>query len=830
MRFFLLLLLLSSFATLHSQVSGRVVDEQGEASPFTSIYVQNTSTGTLSNLEGFYSLELDAGTYTLVFDRIGFAQQIMEVEVAASPVQLNVTMVEQPIELPGVEITGDGEDPAYAIIRKAMEKRVYFRDVIPEFRCSVYIKGMIKLLEAPEQILGQDVGDMDGMIDSTGQGIIYLSESESILNYQSPERYKEVMISSKVSGDDNGFSFNNARDMDFSLYRNFSTFPRQIISPIASGAFNYYNFRLESSYYDEAGYLINKIELLPKREEDPVYRGYIYIVEDLWNLESVDVYLTGEAMNEPIFDTIYITQQYVPIEEPDSWALFSQTFRFRGGFLGFVLGGQFVGVYADYDLQPAFPPRFFDGEILRVEEGANEVTQEYFEEVRPIPLTPEEAVDYQRKDSIFEIRNSRVYLDSLDRAGNRFQPVHLLTGYSWQDRYHRTQWSVSSPFSALQFNTVQGISGRLNVRYRKDFDEQATRRLDAGGEVGYGFSNEMWWSNYELSYLFNKIQYTRLQLSGGSRISQFNAENPISPTNNEFYSLYFRRNYMKLFREGFLEANLRHEILNGLRGWLQVGWYDRSALTNQEDYSLIKWEERAYTSNDPLNPENTSPAFAANQALILKITLRYRPGQQYLSYPNQRFSTGSDWPDFYVNYTKGIPVGSISTVNFDRLVFGIVERGQTLGLVGEVSWKAEAGYFPNQEQLLLMDYQHFLGNQTGFGNPVDYLDRFQLMPYYSFSTIDPWLELHLQHHFNGFLIDRIPLLNKTGIHTVIGASFLQQWPEGSNFTPYWELSLGFDDLGWKAFRFFRLDGIVSFSGNDYLNWGVVLGVKLPDLN
>ena len=78
------------------------------------------------------------------------------------------------------------------------------------------------MLEAPETILGQDVGDMDGLLDSTGQGILYLSESESQLYFTAPDDYKEVMVSSKVSGDDNGFSFNSASDMDFSLYRNFS--------------------------------------------------------------------------------------------------------------------------------------------------------------------------------------------------------------------------------------------------------------------------------------------------------------------------------------------------------------------------------------------------------------------------------------------------------------------------------------------------------------------------------------------------------------------------------------------------------------------------------
>ena len=105
-----------------AQLSGLVLDEQGNPSPFTSIYVQNTSKGTISNEEGYFHLELEAGTYSLVFDRIGFKKQIQEVTIGNTTVVLNVTMVEQAINLAEVEVLSGGEDPAYPIIRKAMEK------------------------------------------------------------------------------------------------------------------------------------------------------------------------------------------------------------------------------------------------------------------------------------------------------------------------------------------------------------------------------------------------------------------------------------------------------------------------------------------------------------------------------------------------------------------------------------------------------------------------------------------------------------------------------------------------------------------------------------
>jgi hypothetical protein len=37
---------------------------------------------------------------------------------------------------------------------------------------------------------------------------------------------------------------------------------------------------------------------------------------------------------------------------------------------------------------------------------------------RPIPLTLEETTDYVRKDSIYKVRNSEKYLDSVDKEIN----------------------------------------------------------------------------------------------------------------------------------------------------------------------------------------------------------------------------------------------------------------------------------------------------------------------------------------------------------------------------------------------------------------------------
>ena len=85
----------------------------------------------------------------------------------------------------------------------------------------------------------------DEILDSTRSGIIYLSETVSKITFQKPDKIKEVIVASKVSGKDNGFSFNNAASVNFDFYENYIEFNVNVISPIADGAFNYYKYKLK---------------------------------------------------------------------------------------------------------------------------------------------------------------------------------------------------------------------------------------------------------------------------------------------------------------------------------------------------------------------------------------------------------------------------------------------------------------------------------------------------------------------------------------------------------------------------------------------------------
>ncbi len=810
--------------TAYTQVKGLVTDTAGEALPFATVYVQGTTIGTTTNMQGEYFLDLDDGSYQLVFQYVGFRQHIENVTVGDQPIRLNVKLEKESIQLQQIEVKASAEDPAYPIIRKAIAKRKYYLEQVQEYACDVYIKGNVKMLDAPEKILGQEVGDLEGSLDSNRQGIVYLSESVSKLFFRQPREYKEIMVSSKVSGNDLGFSFNSAQDMDINFYENLNRFGREVISPIAGGALGHYRYKLHGTIVDEEGHLINKIEVIPKRPGEPVYHGFIYIVSGLWNIQSTDLFVTGKSIQQPLIDTMHIRQTHVPVAAPDVWRLFSQTFSFTGGLLGFRFGGDFTAIYRNYDLTPGLADGFFGPILMKVEEGANEKDSSYWSEARPVPLTHEEGRDYLKKDSLQVVHASRPYLDSMDRVNNKFKWTSLLFGYSHRNSWRQRAISYESLLNTVQFNTVQGYNMYAGLGYRKNFDKNRVKWMEVKSKLSFGFEEKIFRVSGECTYNFDRKTFSRLNISGGRETAQFNEREPISRLTNTLYTTFFRRNFIRLYDKTSVRLKYRREVANGILVKTSVQWAKRSPLETHSDYSFFYRDSRTYDDNLPLNYNVDAVNISENRAFTAGIDMRIRFRQKYLDYPDRKYIMGSRWPDLWVHYRQGIPFGSAgfrSDVKFKRLSVAITKDELPLGLAGNSSFYAEAGSFLGSNKLYFQDFKHFNGNETNLGNPANYLTSFKALPYYLHSSISSWAEGHWEHNFQGFILDKMPLLKKLGWTTVAGAGFL--YTEENK--DYWEASLGIANIGFGVLRFLRFDMVTSFHRGNFAGTSYLIGLN-----
>ncbi len=814
-----------------AQLTGTVRGEGGEPLPYATVYARNTTKGTVANAEGEYRLVLERGEYDIVFQYIGYRQHIERIKIGSSPVALNVQL--EPTSLEIAEVVISSEDPAYGIMRKAIAKRDYYRNRITDYSCDVYIKGFYKLSDAPEKILGQDIGDLGGILDSNRTGVVYLSESVSKLYVQGrPPRRKEVMISSKVSGRTNGFSLNRATLAEFNLYEERIPIERDILSPLADNAFSYYNFRLLGRLRDENGYDIYKIEVTPKRPESPAFFGHIYIADEWWNLTGVDLYITGKTIHQPILDTMSVRQEFVLVNKPDQWCLLSQHTGLSFGLLGFKFSGFFFSVFFNYDLNPRYTEDFFGREQFRMEAEAPKRDSSYWSSIRPVPLTEEEERDYVRKDSLEQIWESKEYMDSLDRVRNRFTAINLFSGYTWRNSYRKQTFTWPSPIEGLQFNTVQGWTLDFRPSFRQNESRRRRSRFwEVGGALNYGFSERRLRSSARVSRRFESIFYTQADVEGGLGIAQFDQSQPISSSVNQIYSLFARRNYMKLYEKAYLSTQMRRYLFPGLHIRAGVEWAERRPLLNTSDFSWYKGP-REYTPNSPLPApagEPEMPFFEPHRVFKVDVRAHIQFGQKYSTYPEYRTYSGSKWPALTLSYTRAIPGVAGSAVHYQHVQADLTHTEWRWGLLGYLDAKVGAGTFFRRQRIEFMDFFHPRGNQTILGRQSEYLGSFFLLPYYEYSTSTTYAYAHLRHHFNGWVLEKIPFIRKLGWREVLTVnfyyadSFATQDTRPEAQLPYWEIAWGLYNIGYKIVRGFHIDFAAGFFRGQHYRTGVVLG-------
>ncbi|MES2425504.1 MAG: DUF5686 and carboxypeptidase regulatory-like domain-containing protein [Bacteroidota bacterium] len=777
-----LLFLFSGIGAFGQQVivSGKITDDAGNAVPFASVYIQNTTQGASANSEGNYSLPLKPGQYVIQYKAVGYKQESRAVNIKQNQV-INVTLNIEAYQLQA--ITVGGKDPAYAIIRKAIKKRKTYLNEVKAYTCEVYIKGMQKLLDAPKKFLGRDMNQIAKQIglDSNRRGIIYLSESESKYSFMYPGNVHEEMISSKVSGSNRAFSFNRATDLRVNFYENFEDWGRislrPLMSPIGDNAFFYYNYKWLGESM-ENGKIVNKIQVIPRREHDPCFEGYIYIQEDSWRLVGLNLFVTKKA-NISIVDTVRINQQFVPVNNK-AWMTSTIRLDFVGGLFGFKLGGYFISVYKNYDLDPTFNKKDFN-EVLRITQNVNKKDSTYWDQERPVPLTAEESTDYKKKEILAAKRESKTYLDSVDKVNNKFRPASLiLGGINLRNRYKKEYYHFDAITGTVQYNTVQGVNLNYKASFTKQIDSINNRYFRAGVDIGYGFSDHLF--NAVVSGVM-PVNRFMLSVSGGSDVVDLNNLQPITAISNTVHSLFARQNYEKFYQKQFITASLTGRVIGGWRAGVNAEFAGRTWLQNTSAYGFFD-ADRMYSSNNPFTPTVDQPLFAKNQSFKIAFRTSYDFSNKYETYPNGKHYLPSPYPTVAFNYTKGVKNLFGSDVDYDRIAADITQTDISMGVYGKTSYYIGAGKFLNANSVYYPDYSHFHGNEGLFYRPG--ASSFLLLNYYTYSTSTEYLEGHFEHNFSGFIINKIPLLRKLKLQEIVHVNYLTS-PELKN---YYELGVG----------------------------------------
>lgn len=774
-------------------LKGTVTDEEGKVVPFASFVIKDTNISTIANINGVYRFTLNPGSYIVVFKYVGYKTKEQYVELNENS-ELNFKVQTERYLLKEVSVTA-GKNAANDIVQKLIDQRKILR-ANPSYECDVYTKGVQRLRGAPKRIVTERVAKTL-KLDSNRRGILYLFETKSRLYFQYPHS-KEIMLASKVAGDNQGFSFNRALDLRVNFYENTLHWEalgnQSFVSPLAGNAFHYYDFKLIGAA-TERGTEVQKIQVTPKNKYSPTFSGYIYVLKNDTKLFGVDLMLT-EYSRINFVDTVRFSQHFALVDGKN-WLPSDITISFSGKVLGFDFSGYYTSLYSNYNTVPSFPDRLFGDEIMEIRSDANKYASQWWNNSRPIPLTEDEEENYQLWDKkkgkdtasvgrqIYQSPPRRLKLSRLLTVGQRFE-------YDNGSRY----WYIYPIHKMVFYNTVEGWGINARTRMVKEFGKK--RVFEAEPVIRYGFGNNILNANTEFTYRSDSLNHFTLTFRGGSDFLDLNSRGTINLFYNTITTLFEGRNYLKLYRAKFASFSAKSELAKGLKASVGIEFARRIPFQNATNKSLFDKTKENITSNNPFDPNANTDIFPVNNAFNIEAKLAYTIGQEYTSRPDGKVYETPRYPTVMFNYRRGIPNVFQSAVDYDFFSADLYQDKIRMGLWGFSAFYLSAGTFTNRTSLYYPDYHHFTGNQTAIYNPL--FPNFHFLDFYAYSTDKSYFEAHYEHNFSGRFIRHVPLLRKLKLEEIVGGAYLTQ-----SYKDYKEVYIGLQRL------LFRVDYGMSWT-------------------
>ena len=792
--FFLAFLLLVGIQLLAQQVVGTITDTKGAPLAFASIYVKNTSLGVSTDVKGRYVFDFDVGEYVLVYSYLGYKSVEKKISILADSVlRLDLILLEDPTELGEVQVVANTKGLGKSIMAKARQNRKKYLQQLKTFKCETYSKAtldrkLIKpsksdtllLVEQAEKLTKKKKKKLDDRkktIDKNRNAYfakdnLQLLETVSELYFKSPSTFKEIIVAnhdysnkfqsnitvSIYSGQgevaprqwqsSNPYLIYKVTDPDFNFYQNSISFPsicsQPILSPLAINAGLNYRFDYAGAFV-ENGRKTFKIKVLPRFKSGALFHGFIFIEDTTFAIKSVDLSINRPAMFGA--KDFNIHQNYEWIDDKYSLPVRREIiYTIKEGKNHFI--GNVSVRHKDYQINPTLPKRFFNNQVKSYAVDAFEKDSMFWVKTRPVKFKAEELLFMQASDSIRLHHESPAYKREQDSIFNHIGIWDVvLNGFGHKNSFSGMSYWFSPLIDQIRPLGIGGYRHALGGGFRKEFSNNQI--LHFSGDIDYGFSNKDLKGNAGIGYTFIPKKFMRTFVRFGDYYDQINNYESVE-------SIFSRANYV---RTKTFSIEQRLELINGLFGELTLKYAEQIPISG---LNLAQW------SKDLFGEQNTPKEFKEYKKSEIKLRFQYRPFQKYYFYHNKKVIIGSDWPEFFLEYRKGLKGVLGSEVDYDFIELGVQDY-RNIGRLGYANWAVKAGSFINHRDLRFLEHKFFRGSDINlFSNPVR---SFQLLGP-TLNTRNEFFRANFIHHFEGSILNKVPLVRFLKLELAGGASTL----------------------------------------------------------
>ena len=795
-----------------TKAKGVVLDTYGEPLPFCNVLFKGSNTGTITDENGNFYLESDKNWTVLEVSFVGFNTSVYTLPKKVN-YNINIVLEEEAEALDEVVIVTGKQpkknNPAIDILRKIWKrKRANGLKKFNQYEYTKYQKIEFDLNTIDEKFKKQ--GIFKGMtfifdnIDTssvTGKTYLPIFLNESVTKVYGDNvqhKKKEVLEANRNSGfNNNEYLINSLEQLytEYNVYDNhLKFFDKSFVSPLSRTGISNYNYVLVDSSFIDNKWCYN-IVYYPRRKNELTFKGDFWVNDTTFAVKEINMQVVKSANINWVKD-IYLEQEFELLNDT-TFVLkrdyFMSDFSLTNREKAKGVYGKKTTIYKDYVFnKPKKTEDFYTSrKYIRKDSVYNRSTA-FWDKSRPEKLNEEEK-------KVFKM------LDTLQTV-SRFQNIKKLvatlsSGYYELDKLN---FDYGPIFSTIGFNDVEGLRLRTGGRTYKTSNDMF--RLE--GFLAYGFKDRKFKYGVEGKWLLNPENRLTIALGNKRDIEQIGASltgtSSILGRNDASSSIISTGTNDKLTNVNLTSLSLSMEPVPNL------------VLQLSNNYKTLRSASKTF-SLDYNDPESETGIASNIKQYETTFSVGYYPKRRMSGFGVSRGVSNSFFTRYFAKVTKGTDAILESDFNYTKLQVAFYKLWR-IGSLGRLTTSIEAGQTFGEVPLALLSIAP--GNQTYYMYP----NTFNVLDFYEFAT-DKYASLHLEHNFNGRIISRIPLLNKTKLRTIIGfKAFMGSISEANvalsttpNSTegilqapssePYYEYSVGVGNI----FRILRIDA--NFRGN-----------------
>lgn len=812
----------SAFCAAPLPVKGKVVDETGLPLAYVLVEVIGAREGTATNSEGEFHLSLSSGKHGLRFHALGFQDDTLWVIVSPRLAPLTVILRESNETLGGIEIVAEKRDLGREVLSLAIDQRRRWAAAGLPSSYKYFTKVSVNHEQPDTTSLPDDATDSLRKAYKARRIVLQHHLSEWwIQSFVGPkEEYREYILGNNEYTTDppennltisRGFEYGE-RDIrpqrfiytdpyvllsqrgyrEFNIYSPLLDLPgvagKKILSPLADGAL--LSYKPDVLYtYTRNGKKIYRVQINPIFRTESLLTGWLDIEEGSWAVIAMDVEVNPYALQR--FDFLRWTDE-VSFTQDSVLQLNHRSIVYQASEPKNVYRGEVDLWYSEKEYFVEIPERTFGNETRTFSDDAYDLPDDYWSNKRKTDFNEIERKYIERCDSL---QNEYLHGDFWAKKDSAFNKLRfmdfVLYGIGYRNRLKNYILYIDPLVAQINPVGIGGYRHRMTVNFSKEFDNNYV--LETESFIDYGFRNQDVRGKLGLGLTYVPKKFVRTFIRVGDIYQLINSYASLG-------SLFSRSNFV---RTQTVSISQRMELANGLFGELFLDYSDQKPIAGlQQD----RWSGQVF--GDVNNPVNFERYIKSE----VRLQLQYYHRQKYMIKKNKKILLGSQYPELRFIYRKGIPNVLGSSVNFDYVELTI-RQSREMGRWGQIDWEIQGGSFINRRSLRIIEHRFFRGSDRFFFS--DPMNSYQLLGP-TFSTDQAYFRGNYFHHFNGILLNKIPLLNRLKLTEAAGAGMVVI-PE-SNFR-HAEMYIGLERVVRIRRELFRF-GVYACSAATSLNKAV----------